>query len=76
MTITTLRKNLKKQVDNLPKERLIAASYYLSYLKDLGDEEASRELSMIPGFKNEFSKTLKEYAERDFVDYEDLKNNV
>jgi len=57
-----LRRELKKAVDSLSKERLRTAADFLRYLQTLESDKATEELIRIPGAIEEIEQGIKDIA--------------
>jgi hypothetical protein len=62
VTTVRLRREIKKTVDELSPDGLIAAAHYVRYLRDRGPDEATQELLEMPGFVRAFEHGLKDIA--------------
>jgi hypothetical protein len=62
MTMTMLRRQVKRRVDSLTEERLKVADEFLAYLEERESREATEELLKIPGFVEAFEEGKKDIA--------------
>ena len=81
MTTAQLRRQIKKQVDALPEEKLTSAADFLSYLEDRYDEqEQEQEQEQDASYKQLFLDQIAE-AERDVAEgrmtpWREVRNDV
>ena len=55
-----MRRQIKQTIDALPADRLPVAADFLAYLRERGDNAATRELLAIPGFAAAFKQGVKD----------------
>lgn len=73
MNATEMRRQAKRRIDQLPRERLQVADDFLAYLVERESCEATEELLSIPGFEQAFEKASKEAEEGKLTTLDSLR---
>ena len=75
MTTTQLRRQIKKQVDSLPEEKLSSAADYLSYLEDRFDDE-EQDAPYKQSFLDQIAEAERDVAEGRMTPWREVRNDV
>jgi hypothetical protein len=77
MTTKTLKLRIKRKIENLPKEKLLVADDFISYLseKDI-ENEATKELLMIPEFEQELNQAEESIKKGEGVNWRKVRRDV
>ena len=73
MTRTELLRRVKRRINGLTGDRLIAADSYLAYLEQLDSDAATQELLAIPGLRDRLDAAEAQIAAGDTVSVDDLQ---
>jgi hypothetical protein len=77
MTTKALKLRIKKKIENLPKEKLLVADDFISYLSEKDEEnEATKELLKIPGIEKELKQAEESIKKGKGVNWRSIRNDV
>ncbi len=77
MTTKTLKLRIKRKIENLPKEKLLVADDFISYLFERDeDNEATKELLKIPGFERDLKKAEESLKKGEGVNWRKIRRDV
>ena len=76
MNTTEIRQQINQYLTRLSSDRLQLVAEFLAYLADKESEEATQELSGIPGFIESFEKGKKDIAEGRVANWRTIRTDV
>jgi hypothetical protein len=76
MTMTELRRRVKRQIESLPADRLKAAADFVDYLTERKPNAATRELLRIPNLLKDIQTAEKHIARGRHRDWRKVRRDV